>query len=203
MILPKHFLFFPALFRFYSKWMIRWHFDRHVIENNKPTDTSTPMLVLCNHISWWDGFWILNINRILWKKRFHVMMNEENLGKNRVLSYTGAFSVAQGEIKRSLQLCLDLLKKKDTLLLIFPQGHFESISNRNIEFKRGAEYILKRADQSIEVVFVANFIDYYAKKKPTLYSYCEPVENLGNSIEEAYREFYNSCLTKQIERALR
>lgn len=203
MIYPKHLLFIPLIFRVYSHWMTMIFFHRQVIDYSKRADTTKPILVVSNHFSWWDGFWILNINQKLWKKRFYVMMSEEQLQQNKILSYLGAFSISRKDIRKSLELCQSLLTQRDTLLLIFPQGQFESISNDHLSFRRGTEYLIKNRQEKIQLIFVANFVDYYANKRPTVYSYCAPQDdnNTGYSLEEAYNLFYHNCITQQKERA--
>ena len=56
-------------------------------------DRNLPVLLISNHISWWDGFWAMYINLKVLKRKFHFMMLEEQLRKYWFFNYTGGFSV--------------------------------------------------------------------------------------------------------------
>ncbi|MGL4227514.1 MAG: lysophospholipid acyltransferase family protein [Tannerellaceae bacterium] len=160
-------------------------------------------LVICNHISWWDGFWVLRLNKLIFKKQFHVAMLESELRKNRFLSYVGAFSVPSSlsELRKFFQVGKSILDNKENMLLFFPQGEFASLYDRDIHFKNGVWQLLNQSQENVEVVFVGNFIDYYSHQKPTLFSYVElykrPFSGLID-LQHAYQVFYDTCMTHQI-----
>ena len=76
----KHNFFIYPFFQLYTKRMIRKKFHSVIIES-KEFDLSKPILLISNHVSWWDGFWAMYINLKLFKKKFYFMMHENQLLK--------------------------------------------------------------------------------------------------------------------------
>jgi hypothetical protein len=160
------------------------------------------ILLLSNHFSWWDGFWVLMLNKKIWKKRFHVMMLENQLKNNKILNNVGAYSIQPGsrDIINSLNYSIELLKKKNSLVLMYPQGVFNSMYSEKFEFNSGINYILKRNKSDIQIVFTAFFTEYFDNSKPSLYCYLEEFEDINyqtTNIENQYNQFYQRCLKKQ------
>ncbi len=78
MIPARHNTLYRKFFEWYISFMLWRNFDKVSISSDvKPKNTS--MLVIGNHFSWWDGLFVGHANRKLFKKKFHVMMLEEQL----------------------------------------------------------------------------------------------------------------------------
>lgn len=197
-IKSKHNFFIYNFFNKYAVSKTNKVFEAvHIAGNYKKQDKA--LLVIANHISWWDGFWIMYLNKKIFNRKFHVMMLEEQLKKYWLLNHTGGFSVNKKSrsIIETLQYIVELLEDKNNLVLIFPQGEIKSIYDNNIRFEKGLDWIIKKAE-NIQVIQVANFIDYFSKPKPSLYVYLEELFISKNrSIEEAYQQFYFKCIEKQ------
>ncbi|MDD2577649.1 MAG: hypothetical protein PHV76_09115, partial [Bacteroidales bacterium] len=71
--------------------MIKRKFHSVIIEK-KDINTSKPILLISNHVSWWDGFWAMYINLNLLKKKFFFMMHEKQLLEYKFFNQTGGFS---------------------------------------------------------------------------------------------------------------
>ena len=57
----KHNFFIYPFFQKYALWKIKRCFEKvHVI--GEFHDRKLPVLILSNHVSWWDGFWIMYLN---------------------------------------------------------------------------------------------------------------------------------------------
>ncbi|NCC18793.1 MAG: glycerol acyltransferase, partial [Bacteroidia bacterium] len=119
----KHnFLIYP-FFQFYTKVIIKRKFHSVIIEKND-IDTSKPILLISNHISWWDGFWAMYINLKLLKKKFYFMMHEKQLLEYKFFNQTGGFSISNQyrHIIDSINYSSSILEDKNNLLVIYPQG---------------------------------------------------------------------------------
>ena len=96
MIPARHTRFHTCFFRWYTEIRLKRNFSRIIVHHPIPDITSKPLLIIGNHYSWWDGFFILWLNNRFWHKKFHVMMLEEQLRQNMILNKTGAFSIRRG-----------------------------------------------------------------------------------------------------------
>ncbi len=155
-------------------------------------ETDSPLLVIANHFSFWDGFMVqyLNLKRI--HKRFFYMMLEEQLKQRMFLNKSGGFSISKNprEMIESINHAASLLNDPDNMVLIFPQGLIETKYRFPFHFEKGVEAILKRSSGSTRILFIANMIEYYSEARPSLYMYYEQPE-LGN---QPNREVIEDCL---------
>ena len=177
-------------------------FHAFIIEKSVE-DKNLPILLICNHISWWDGLWTLHINQQLYHRKYHFMMLEEQLLKNWFFKYTGGFSIRKNSksVIESLNYTAELLTDKKNMVLIFPQGEIGSMHDNAFVFEKGISKILQRSKNEIQVIFVANLVDYHSNVKPTLHAYMSDYS--GNfettEIQDAYNGFYQDCVSNQIK----
>lgn len=192
-----------GFFRLYTKLRINSSFHKVVIEG-EVTDRGIPVLVLANHFSWWDGFWVMYMNMKLFRRKFYFMMLEEQLRKRMFLNKTGGYSVRRGSrsIIESIQYTVDLLKDKNNMVLLFPQGRIVSNYRSSISFEKGILRVIGEVGVKAQVLFEANLVEFFSHARPTLYIYLEEYDGAGKmeDIEEAYNRFYGSTLKKHSER---
>lgn len=201
MIKAKHHMVIYPLFKWLTMFLIRRHFHNIVLKGEY-TVKEKPLIIIANHVSWWDGFWIMYLNLKLLHKRFHFMMLEVQLRKHWYFQYSGAYSVQRRSrsIIESLDYTVELLKDSKNMVFVFPQGMISSMYNDHIKFERGVERIIKQAPDNLDVLFVANFVDFFSEPKPSLFMYISSY-SAGNmneiSIESAYTAFYMEALNSQ------
>lgn len=187
-------------FKLYAVLRIRRHFyATHVMDSIKLNDTA--ILVLSNHTSWWDGFWIMYLNVFFFKRKFHFMMLEEQLLKYKFFRKTGGFSIRKKSrtAVETINYTAQLLDTSENMVLIFPQGKIESMHVSSIAFENGLEHILQKTSKPVQLVFSVNLIDYFSNQKPSLYMYLQTYEgkNATLHIQQAYNNFYQLCLLRQ------
>ena len=172
-----HFLIYP-FFRFYAGWIIHRHFGLVELKNEFD-DRDLPVLLLANHVSWWDGFFAMYLNVKILRRKFHFMMLEEQLKKFSFFNKTGGFSIrkkSRGVIE-SINYTAELLRDQGNMVLLFPQGKIESIYKTSFQFESGIGRIVEKADCRIHILFMATLIDYFSNKKPGLYIYVSEYQN--------------------------
>ncbi len=202
MIHANHSGFFESLFGLWLSFAFRRNFKASRIIGEFH-DQNKPLLVLSNHISWWDGFWLLRLNQGLFKRKFHVMMLEEQLEKRKFLCKLGAFSIRRNHksMFESLDYAGNLLQDPSNLLLIFPQGEISSQYDQPQVFQNGWTRILKGKEDKVQIVMVAHLLDYFSHSKPTLYQYLYSPDSekqmIPQKLEEVYNDFFQRCLEKQ------
>ena len=169
MIKAKHNPLVYSFFKLYARLKIKRHFQDVVISGEVNTKEKA-LLLISNHISWWDGFWALDFNRLLFRKKFHFMMDESALKERWLFAYTGGFSISSQKksMLESIQYTSDLLLDAENMVLIFPQGKLYSSHSRDIIFKKGIERIQFDEKNPAQVVFLVQLTDYFQFEKPTL-----------------------------------
>lgn len=200
-----HHPLYQLFFRSYVRRMLRRHFSRITVSGDTAVRKDQALLLIGNHFSWWDGFFAFYLNEKIFKKILHVMMLEEQLQPRKFLSRIGAFSINKQSrsMLNSIAYASSLLKNPLNLLVIFPQGEFQSLYDRPLKFEKGWIKIPERADRPFRFFFYAALVDYFASVKPRLSFYLkEYAHKQGQTvkdIEKAYNDFYDECRRKQKE----
>lgn len=197
MIEAQHRKLYYWFFKFYTNYKIKKHFNEVIIDGERQ-DFDKPVLILSNHISWWDGFWINYFNEHITRKKLYFMMLEEQLRKYSFFSKIGGYSVKKNsrDIINSINFTLNLLKFSDNAVFLFPQGEIQSLYVESIKFENGIIKILQNVGD-IQVVFLCNFIEYLSNQKPTLYMYYSTINTTNNiDYQSEYNKFFTICINK-------
>ena len=198
-----HFIVYP-FFQHYTRYLLRTRYHTVSIENHF-ADNGNAVLLIGNHVGWWDGFWAMYLNLKVLKRKFHFMMLEEQLMRYRFFNYTGAFSVDKGSrsVVESIRYASELLNDSENMLLMYPQGRLHSMYEHHFQFEKGIERMLKNRERKVQVVFSANLVDCFTEPKPSLSIYTENYEGAFTveALEQAYNDFYTRCLEKQFAKA--
>lgn len=198
----KHNPFLYNFFSLYTRLRINMSFSKVIIRGDI-TDKGKPVLVIANHFSWWDGFWMMYMNMKLFRRKFYFMMLEEQLRKHMYFNKTGGYSVKRGSrtVIETIDYTVDLLKEKNNMVLIFPQGRIESNYRNNIVFEQGTVRIVSAVNSSVQIIFAVNLIEYYSHARPSVYICLSEYDGIGNpaSIEEAYNRFLQSSVSVNIK----
>lgn len=186
-------------FRFYSRWIIRKHFGVIEVES-KFREGNLPVLLIANHFSWWDGFIPFYWNNYYLKRKFHFMMLEEQLKKFAFFKRLGGFSVRKNNrsILESVEYAAQLLRDKRNAVLVFPQGRIETSYKTAFNFESGIAKIIRKATLPIQILFMANLVDYFSERKPGLFIYIREYSGEKfdiESIQEAYNLFFSQCIS--------
>ena len=205
MIKAKHHPIVHNFFKLYVPYIIRRNFHRVHVSGNYQ-EKNKPILVIANHISWWDGFWTVYLILKVFHRKFHFMMLEDQLRKVKIFSLTGGFSIKKGSrsVIETLKYTIELLSDNRNLVLLFPQGKITSLYDRSIHFEKGLERIIKEVNGKVQIFFQANLIDYFSHKKPSLFIYLKECDRLNpdiGNIQDLYNEFYAGCIEENIKKA--
>lgn len=200
---PRRNKFIYIFFAWYINRIIHSDFKKFNF-NKVEFDPDKATLLLSNHFSWWDGFLMFQLNRMYLKKKFYIMITEENYNKVWFLKYLGSFSVKKGSksIIQTLDFAGKLLNDPQNLLLIFPQGKLFSNHTNNINFQRGLMSIINSSSNNFQFLFSAGFTDYFENRKPTVTCYLQnwkPESDINIlSIQEAFNQHYETSRMQQI-----
>lgn len=188
------------LFGNYFELILRRHFRKIIILSDYTPD-DRPVLLIPNHFSWWDGFIAWHLNETIFRKKFHLMMLEAELGKRRFFSKLGAFSIQPGrkQIIESLDYAAEILSKPGNLLVLYPQGKLYSQHSPEIQFLQGIDRIIAKSDKPAIIMAVA-LTEYYTHKRPSLVIHLKEFESAEKfnlaQLQEAYNLMLNNCIKK-------
>jgi 1-acyl-sn-glycerol-3-phosphate acyltransferase len=179
---------------------------REVRIHYEDTTEDKSLLMIGNHFSWWDGFFANYINIKLFNKKFHILMLEEQLRSRMFLNKAGAFSIARGtrSVLETLEYSSGLLSEKNNMLVLYPQGVFQSLYQFPVKFEKGFVRILENAEpESFQVVFYAALIDYFSRRKPKIDFYLKQHQyergQNADDLENSYNDHLKSSINKQKE----
>ena len=200
MIKACHHWFYKYFFDVYTHRKMKANFHKVEIagqwsKSNKAT------LLIGNHISWWDGFWTLYLNKHFIGKRFHVMMLEEQLSKRKPLSKVGAYSINPGSrsVIDSINYTAQLLENGQNCVVLYPQGKINSMYQCQIGFEKGIEKILAKSP-SVQVLFYVALVDYFSEPKPLLTFYLKEIDYqkyTSEALNVLFQQFYDECIQIQ------
>lgn len=185
-------------FNFFSGYIsrrVKKHFHE-ISYNTVQIDPEKSVLLIANHYSWWDGFLLFHLNKLLFKKKFHVMVLEETILKHAFLKYVGSFSVSKGSksIIETLKYAGNLLDDPQNLLLIFPQGNLSSNFTDVVNFEKGLGKLVGFSRQNFQTIFTASFMEHFSQPKPTAYIYLKTAETANfaslAAVQSAYQQHY-------------
>jgi len=170
MIPQRRNAFIQNLFHRYVNYRARKTFNvmRYNEINLKPGHS---VLLLCNHFSWWDGFWAGWLTWFFFKRKFYIMMQEDHLKQRMWLNLMGGFSINRQskEVVHSLNYAADLLNNPENLVTVFPQGELVSNHTEDINIERGIAHIVKKVKGNCQIVYYSAFIEYFESLKPSVY----------------------------------
>ncbi len=150
----KHPLGDAALYWLFARWSLYSSFDRVWLQSHGPLPEPRdgPLLLYLNHSSWWDGYLMYVIQRMVLRGRFdaHLLMEEKQLKAYRFFSWSGAFSINRHDaedVRRSQTYAANLLRGGATprALFIFPQGKIVPQDRRPLVTYPGIARIIAQA----------------------------------------------------------
>lgn len=141
---------FEKLFSIYDQNLLRRRFHSFEVSGldfllNKTSNL--PLIIYCNHSSWWDGLVAFQISYETGLQSF-IMMEEKQLRKLFLFRLLGAFSIVRDkprEALKSINYSADLLKNTpQNTLWIFPQGEILPNDLRPLKFYNGLAKIVEK-----------------------------------------------------------
>jgi 1-acyl-sn-glycerol-3-phosphate acyltransferase len=160
------------LFDFYVGRLLRKNFSNFFLSNLPPEMPQNKSVVITpNHISWWDGFFIHQVNRLLLNKNLYYMMLQKQLKRYWFFRYLGAYSIIPENpksISEAVKYTNKILSYSANAVAFYPQGEIEAFDKRPLNLKKGLKIFLREKKDSCLVLPVAFKIQHYNKKYPAI-----------------------------------
>jgi 1-acyl-sn-glycerol-3-phosphate acyltransferase len=171
MIKAKHQKWADWIFKLYIYRLMKNNFAKISLLGDIPKiNTDLPTLLIPNHNTWWDGFFIYLLNRKIFKQNAHVMMLESQLQHFNFFKRVGAYSIDPDNPKKtleSLHYTSSLLEAKTnpkSLICLFPQGELNPWTSEKIEFKPGLDWIIRKFKKPLNLIMLAIRCEFLKKK---------------------------------------
>ena len=162
------------------------------------------ILLLQNHFSLYDGYWSMYLCKKIFRRRFHVMMLEDELRKRMFLTRCGVFSVNKKsrDLLESLSYAVGLLKDPKNVVTIYPSGEIITQHQQNFEFQKGFIRIAGNRENNSSIALAVVLVDHFSQARPEIRIYLKNYsgERTSEEIETAYHAFYQACITQQTEK---
>lgn len=145
----------------------------------KPVDLKPnhSYLLMCNHFSFWDGFWAFYVFRRTFlkqhnMKKLYIMSLKKQMEKNPWLRYIGSFSIDPGKrsIEESFEYAAEILSEPGNLLLFYPQGKLESCYIRYIKFDEGLYEIVPKIKGDCQLIWSSTIVEYFESLNPSIFT---------------------------------
>lgn len=188
------------LFNHYLSWNFKKNFqDIYCSGLSALSQIKTPLLFVSNHVSWWDGFFLFEIQRrIRPSAQLYTIALEKTCLENPILPRMGVLPLQPGN-PGSLKALLQHLKRlrsekapEDLIVSFFPQGKITPSVLRDLNFQRGVEKVVS-ALNPVTLVPIGIHIEPMTGKKPTaILTVGTPTNDAGvgnaKKIEEGVQE---------------
>ena len=166
----RHDAWADAVFRPYLRSILRRSFHAVRLLGDAPhPPRELPLVIVANHGTWWDGFFIYLLNAHVLHRRLYTMMLEDQLRRYRFFRRLGAFGIEQGyprSVRASLSYSADVLKDPSSCLCMFPQGAMHRLHDRPLGFKRGLANILSVHGSAVCILPVAIACEFLEERRP-------------------------------------
>ena len=173
MIRAQHRLWADIIFQPYLTWSFKRNFHEIQVLGTLPEiPDDLPMLLLPNHSTWWDGFFVYLLNKRIFRRTAYLMMLESQLSKYKFFRKVGAYSIEpenRRNVIESLEYTVELLTQEIPLVTVFPQGQLLPWQTRPLGYKRGVEWILRKYRKSIAVLPLAIRTEFLGEKRPSVF----------------------------------
>ena len=137
------------LFAAYSRNLIRRKFNSLRANGFSQLVNATsrlPLIIYCNHSSWWDGIVVFQLMRLAKLDGF-ILMEERQYDHYPLFKKFGALPISRENPRRGLSdlksAARVLCERRSSALAIFPQGEIFNTLSRPLKFETGIGRLVK------------------------------------------------------------
>ena len=209
MIVARHEAWAEWIFLPYVRGLLRRHFHALRLVGELPElDPDLPLLIAPNHGTWWDGFFVYILNRLVLKRQLFLMMLDEQLSRYRFFSRVGAFGIRPGlprSVLETLRYSAGVLQDPRHALCLFPQGELRYHALRPLGYQRGVERVLKLSGRTIQLLPLGIRCELIEDQRPEAFFLADHVHVVDSEsfLGAAWLEAETEGLIDRMETAIR
>ena len=179
-----------GLFRIYVQWYLRRHFHAVRVANaGRIPPHAQPLILFCNHASWWDPLTALVLAEALLPQREHYApMDATALDHYAIFRPLGFFPVENGTGRGAAQLLRigrQVLSRPGAVLWITPESQFQDVRKRPVIFRPGLGALMTRTGRMTCVPVAIEYVFWNERLPEVLVNIGEPLEIADGSMEDA------------------
>ena len=187
MIKASHKKWANWVFRPYVQYIMAQQFHRIELVTPLPEiRKDAPLLLLPNHSTWWDGFFVYWLNKQVWQRPVYLMVLKETLLKFPFFRHLGAFSIDPASLsatRESLIYSQNIVHSQPSpVLCLFPQGKLMPWGKRPLEYKPGIQWLIKNSPKNLQIILLAIKIEFGTEQRPTVYLCLQKIKNIEQGL---------------------
>jgi 1-acyl-sn-glycerol-3-phosphate acyltransferase len=193
------------LFRLYLRWFFWRRFEAvRVLACAPPVECpGRPMVIYCNHPSWWDpALMLLAIPKYFPARRAFGPMDAAALRRYGLLQSLGVFGIDMDHPKsaaRFLRVTRDMLRAPDMCLCITAEGAFTDPRLRPVKLRRGLAHLASSCPDAVFVPMALEYSFWNESKPEALLAFGKPVTMLGGTSLGAWQTHLEQALTQTMD----
>ncbi len=179
--------FLLKLFRFYLQVMFwrRFHAVRVVPDTIPPPYAGRPLIVYCNHPSWWDpALLLLALPRLLPGRLGFGPMDAAELNRYAVLRRMGLFGIEPGTPRGAasfLRVARAGLAQPAACLVITAEGAFTDARARPVRLRAGLAHLARRSPDAMVLPLAMEYTFWNESRPEALLRFGAPVRLAGTA----------------------
>lgn len=197
----RHHIFVYPFFKHLGSLLLHSYF-REAVFTGPPIDPDRPLLLISNHISWWDGCWNFYFTEAVLHRRFYFMAGSEQLEQHPFMKQIGGFPLKSHSRQnlKTIACAVRLLQNKNNAVLLYPEGKITSIYRSPFRFAAGTDHLLRLLPPDTQLLLMAYFCETGHRLRPGVWGYYT-IRNNNPSLplNEIYQNFYKYYLNIHIQ----
>lgn len=189
-------LFLRLFHRIARRQLARQFHAVRILRSSLPAAPLESRVVFANHPSWWDPLVLLLVAEQFFPgQHCFAPIDPASLKRYSVLRRLGFFAVAprtQAGALTFLRTATALLRHRETMIWLTPQGQFADCRTRPVTLQRGVGFLASRISKTTFLPIALEYVFWTERLPEALVCFGKPIANLGES----------GALTVQFERGL-
>ncbi len=167
-------------------WYLRWYFFRkfhavRVSHAGLPHGfDGRPLIIYCNHPSWWDpALYILLCTFLFPGRRGYGPMDAKALGNYGMFERMGVFGIALDTPRgaaRFLSTSLRILSDPGSMLWITAEGEFADARRRPLQLRPGIAHLARRVPGAVILPLAVEYPFWNESRPEALARFGDPIE---------------------------
>lgn len=176
------------LFQMYLRWFIWRKFDAvRLSRTGMPqAHAGSPLVIYCNHPSWWDpALLLLALPKLFPARRGFAPMETAELERYGLFKRMGMFGISSGSLRdaaKFLAIAQEGLSQPDTCLCLTAEGKFTDPRTRPIRLRPGLAHLARRHPDAVFLPLALEYSFWNESKPEALLRFGVPVRAKDNTV---------------------